>query len=154
VVQTDPEFIHRYSAAGNYQVTLTVTDQAGNQDSYTKEVQVKEPKLLGTVKVHVEDADGQSLSGVPVYFDLDNTSDNVRYTDGGGDTEFISQVGKFSVGAYDTNYLPVKRDVVVRSNTATEITLTMVEAPIVTGKFEVDRMTLDEIQAAGIDIAD
>lgn len=154
VVQTDPEFIHRYSAAGNYQVTLTVTDQAGNQDSYTKEVQVKEPELLGTVKVHVEDADGQSLSGMPVYFDLDNTSDNVRYTDGGGDTEFISQVGKFSVGAYDTNYLPVKRDVVVRSNTATEITLTMVEAPIVTGKFEVDRMTLDEIQAAGIDIAD
>lgn len=154
VVQTDPEFIHRYSAAGNYQVTLTVTDQAGNQDSYTKEVQVKEPELLGTVKVHVEDADGQSLSGMPVYFDLDNTSDNVRYTDSRGDTEFISQVGKFSVGAYDTNYLPVKRDVVVRSNTDTEITLTMVKAPIVTGKFEVDRMTLDEIQAAGIDIAD
>lgn len=144
--------IHSYGAVGTYEVTLRVTDTEGQTAEVKKTVTVEEAKLLGTVKVKAVDGNGNPIAGMPVYFDLDHTSENVKYSDVKGYASFVAGAGQYSIGAYKNGYLPAKRTVIVRANSETEIVLTMVKEPIVTGEFEVDRMTLDEIKAAGIDV--
>ncbi len=146
--------VHRYEKAGTYTVTLTVSDAAGKEAAVQKDITVIEEQMLGTVTVKAVDANGQALSDMPVYFDLDNTSENVQYTDARGRATFIAEAGLYAVGAYKDGFLPVKQSVIVRANTETDLELTVIEEPIVTGDFEVHRMTLDEIIAAGIDVAD
>ena len=148
-----PKLIHKYSETGNYTITLTVTDKDGHAGVAQKKVTVEEAKMLGTIKVKTVDGNGRTLAGTPVYFDLDNTSENVKYADAEGYVTFAAGVGQYAVGAYKDGYLPVKKSVIVRANTETELELTLIEEPIVTGKFEVNRMTLDEIIAAGIDVS-
>lgn len=150
---TGAKTVHRYSAEGTYTVTLKVTDSKGNTDTLAKSVEVTQPKLLGTVRAKVQDNAGNALSGVPVYFDLDRTAENVKYTDTEGYVTFAASAASYAVGTYKDGYLPVKKTVVVRANTTAEVTLTMVHEPIVTGNFEINRMTLDEIRAAGIDVS-
>lgn len=145
--------VHKYTAEGTYTVTLKVTDSKGNTDTLAKSVRVTQPKLLGIVKVKVQDDSGNALTGAPVYFDLDNTADHVKYTDTSGYATFTAAAASYAVGTYKDGYLPVKKTAVVRANTTTEITLTMVHEPIVTGNFEINRMTLDEIRAAGIEVS-
>ena len=151
---TNKKLVHKYTAVGTYDVTLTVTSDAGTTDSVTRKITVEEPKLLGTVKVKLVDSNGNRLSGIPVYYDLDNTSENIKYSGTDGYVTFTGTAGRCAIGTYCDGYLPVKRYVVVAANTTQEISITMVKEPIVTGEFEINRMTLDEIKAAGIDITD
>lgn len=146
--------VHKFTSVGTYEVTLTVINDAGTKSQVTKKITVEEPKLLGTVKVRILDSNGNRLSGIPVYFDLDNTSENIKYSDTDGYVTFSGTAGRCAVGTYCDGYLPVKRYVVVAANATQEIRITMVKEPIVTGEFEVNRMTLDEIKAAGIDVTD
>ncbi|MCQ4672836.1 leucine-rich repeat protein [Lactonifactor longoviformis] len=150
--ETGNHFVHKYTETGTYTVTLTVTDTEGNTDSLARTIEVTHPQLLGTLKVKVADAEGSPISGAPVYFNLDSSQNTVKYTGTDGCTVFSAGAARYAVGSYMENYLPVKKNVVVRANTTTELTLTMVREPIVSGGFEVDRMTLDEIVAAGIDV--
>ena len=144
--------VHKYNKSGNYKVTLTVTDNFGLADTVQKTVAVNEPQLLGTIKAKIVDVNGKAIAGVPVYFDLDNTSENVKYTNTSGEVAFVAKAARYSIGAYVDGYLPVKKSVVVKNAIEETVTLTMVKEPIVTGEFEVSRMTLDEIIAAGIDV--
>ena len=149
----DAKVIHKYSKVGRYTVALTIADKEGRTAAVKKEITVEEPKMLGTIKVKAVDGNGKILGGTPVYFDLDRTSENVKYTDPHGFVTFAAGAGQYAVGAYKDGYLPVKKSVIVRANTETEMELTLIEEPIVTGEFEVHRMTLDEIIAAGIDVS-
>ncbi len=143
---------HTYRKSGSYTAVLTVTDEAGTTSTAKKEITVEEARMLGTVVIKVVDVNGNALPKMPVYFDLDNTSENIKYTDSKGNVTFTANVGRYAIGAYKDGYLPVKKTVVTRANTQISLELTMVKEPIVTGEFEVHRMTLDEIIAAGIDV--
>lgn len=142
--------VHRYAQTGTYTVTLTVTDREGGVDFCTREVAVTDPKLIGAVEITLTDAGGAALTGMPVYFDMDNGPDYVKYTDALGKAQFTAEAGKYKVGSYANGYLPVQSSVVVRANDVTEYTIAMTKEQIVTGEFEVNRMTPDEIEAAGI----
>ena len=150
----DTKVVHRYTATGAYTVHLTVTDVQGNQSEIEKQVTVEEPKLLGTVKVKTVDASGNAVADMPVYFDMDISSDNVKYTGSDGTVTFNAGAGSYAIGTYATGYLPVKKSVVIKAGSEVQLILTVVKEPIVTGQFEVNRMTLDEIKAAGIDVSD
>ena len=150
----DTKVVHRYTATGAYTVHLTVTDVQGNQSEIEKQVTVEEPKLLGTVKVKTVDASGNAVADMPVYFDMDISSDNVKYTGSDGTVTFNAGAGSYAIGTYATGYLPVKKSVVIKAGAEVQLILTVVKEPIVTGQFEVNRMTLDEIKAAGIDVSD
>ena len=159
---TDARVIHRYpepaeddaDGTETYTVRLTITDNAGNTDTVERKVKVKRQALAGRVTVTVVSPDGKRLSNVPVYFDMDNTLERVKATDGNGQVQFVSDAGMYAIGAYTGGYLPIRRTMTVNANMDNEITLTLTEKEIVSGKFEVSRLTLDEIKELGIDTSD
>lgn len=155
-VYRSSEVVHMYGSAGTYTITLTVTDEDGNIGQVRKQVTVKERTLLGTVKVLVQGTDGLPIAGAPVYFDLGETEQFIRNTDGNGYAEFTAETGSHAVGCVIGNneYLPQKKDVVVSANAVSTLTFTMVQQPIIEGSFEIKRMTFEEIEAAGIDMDD
>ena len=153
VTSDKPVTKHKYAETGNYKVILTVEDKEGNQSVVEKTVQVEEAKLIGTLKVKVYDSNGAVLSNVPVYFDMDHTMENKKYTDERGCVEFVGVSQKYAVGVYTDGYLPVKKNVLIQAGDETELKVTLTKQAIVSGNFEINRMTLDEIIAAKIDTA-
>lgn len=146
--------IHAYEALGTYTVTLTVTDAEGNTDTVSMTVEVKERASLGNVEITVVNDSGVCVSGAPVYFDMDSDKPIIKYTDANGRVSFTANAGTYTIGAYMDGYLPVTKQVLLTGSTTRSVELIMVEQPIVAGEFEVKRMTLEEIVAAGIDIND
>ncbi|MBQ6314922.1 MAG: fibronectin type III domain-containing protein [Mogibacterium sp.] len=154
--------VHRYpepalddeDGTDTYTIRLTVTDNAGNTNTTERQVKVKRQALVGKVTVTVVRPDGTPISNVPVYFDMDRTLERVKTTDGKGQVQFVSDAGMYAIGAYTTGFLPIRRTMTVNANMENQITLTLTEKEIVTGKFEVSRLTLDEIRELGIDTSD
>ncbi|MCD8053500.1 MAG: leucine-rich repeat protein [Lachnospiraceae bacterium] len=139
---------------GTYTLTLTVTDAEGNTASVTKTLTVADESLLGTAEITIVDENGDAISGVPVYFDMEHTTENIARTNVDGIASFTAEAGRYTVGAYDSGYLPVTRQVTVAAGETATLTITMTAQEIVSGEFEVNRMTLDEIVAAGFDVND
>jgi PKD repeat protein len=77
------EVIHVYNAAGNYQVTLTVTDDGGLSDSATQSVQIDEP-VINLPPTAVINGPVSGLVGETLSFNGINSADRdgriVRYT--------------------------------------------------------------------------
>ncbi|WP_035356734.1 leucine-rich repeat protein [Acetobacterium malicum] len=151
--QSSAKIIHHYQNTGNYTIRLKVTDKNGETAETSCEISVLEPQLLGTVLVKTVDVAGNPISGIPIYFDIDNTEGNIKQSNASGEAVFTSKAEKRSIGAYADGYLPVKKSLIVRAGTQTELIVTMIKQPIVTGQFEINRMTLDEIKAAGVDVS-
>lgn len=60
--------------------------------------------------------------------------------------------GFHTIGVYGDGYLPTEKDCTILAGTGNEFRFTVTEKDIVTADFKVERMKLDEIKAAGIDI--
>ncbi|MCD8329467.1 MAG: leucine-rich repeat protein [Lachnospiraceae bacterium] len=142
------------AAEGTYTLTLTVKDAEGNTARVTKTLTVADESLLGTAEITIVDEYGDAISGVPVYFDMEHTTENIIETNVNGIASFTAEAGRYTVGAYDSGYLPVTRSVTVAAGETATLTITMTAQEIVSGEFEVNRMTLDEIVAAGFDVND
>jgi len=151
---TEMQPIKSYDAVGTYTVKLSVTDNEGITSTITKEIEVKERDLLGTLNVKVVDENNKALSYVPVYFDLGSDNQKIIYTNASGVATLQMLSGSHTIGMYASGYLPVKKDVVVLANATRTVTLTTVAEDIVTGNFEITRMEFEDIIAAGIDIYD
>ncbi|MBQ1649303.1 MAG: hypothetical protein II047_12730, partial [Bacteroidales bacterium] len=141
---------HIYQQTGTYIVTLTVTDDAHNTSELKQEVKVLNSSEIGTTKVKVVDENGALVPNAHVYFDLGSKSQTIKYTDISGCASFTACDGYHAVGCIipDNNWLPAKMDVLVQGGMQREVTLTMVHRTLVEGHFEVDRMTLEEIEDA------
>ena len=147
--------VHKYTETGTYTIVLTVTDEDGNTTELKRMTSVREREQIGTLKVQVTDSNGSTLSGADVYFDLGSDSQMIRTTDGSGTVTITAEVGKHTIGCIKGNneYLPTKKDVIITANQITSVKMVLVEQPIVEGKFEIHKMTFDEIVAAGIDMS-
>ena len=153
---TEAKAAHCYEETGTYTITLTVTDLEGNQNTVTKTITVVDRALLGTIKVLVRDEYGTAVPGASVYLDLGEENQAMKKTDGEGYALFTAQVGTHTLGCIipDNQWLPAKKDAVVTAGAETAVTMTMVHQPLIQGEFEVNRMTFEEIEAAGIDVQD
>lgn len=150
--ESDP--IHIYNEPGIYEITLTVYDSENlyHSDSFT--VNVAKREVLGSCTVTVVDEKGSLMIGMPVFFNLGNDDMSIKYTDNNGKVSFIASEGTYVVGAYKDGFLPSKTSVSIKRAAESNATLSVVEKDIVSGSFEVERMTLEEIIAAGIDVND
>ncbi|MCR5429931.1 MAG: DUF6273 domain-containing protein [Eubacterium sp.] len=144
----------KFKETGKFEVTLTVTDDDGMTNTITKEVSVLERTALGTIKVKVLDEDDNVVSNAPVYFDMKNPSQKVVNTNDEGECSYVLESGEYTIGCYKSGYLPVTKTVKVLPNATRIITIKIIKEEIVTGKFEVTRMTFDEVQEAGINTLD
>jgi len=65
---------------------------------------------------------------------------------------FKAVAGIHKIGVYGDGYLPAEKDCTVLAGKGNQFDFNVVKEEIVTADFEVKRMTLDEIKAAGINI--
>ena len=151
---TGHKVVHVYDEAGEYMVSLTVTDNDGLKTTVTKKISVLDASSLGTVKIRVLDENGTAVPGASVYYDLGEETQVVKLTDSAGWVTFTATVGYHPVGCIiaDNNWIPVKKDVLVTAGTETEASLTMIRQPMVEGTFMINRLTYQEIKDAGIDV--
>ena len=143
-----------FANSGTYTISLTVTDRSGNVATVTKSITVNERRLLGISRVQVVDSNGNSVSGMPVYFDLGSENQQIINTNSSGYASATLPVGNHVVGTYKNGYLPVSKQVSVLSNETVLTVLTVEKQELVTGEFHVTEMTLDEIIDAGLDTSD
>jgi len=149
----DRKTTHIYAQPGTYDATLWVTDNEGNTSFVCMPVEVREPSTVGTLQVVVKDQHGAMVPGASVYFDLGGENQIKKRTDSLGTVEFTAAAGRHVIGALiaDNQWLPAKTTVIITAGETISVELTMVKEPLVEGTFEVERMTHDEIVAAGID---
>ena len=144
--------VKKYMKPGQYTVTLSVVDDDGVKTTETMLVTVNERTAVGTVRVNVVDENGKAVPNAPVYYNLGTDEQKVVYADSNGAASMLLEKGEHEIGVYKSGYLPVQKNVTVLPNATRVITATIIEQEIVTGEFEVTRMTFSEIQAAGIDV--
>lgn len=152
---TEPTVIHAYEELGEYTVTLSVTDNDGHVSTTSKTITVVERSAIGTVKIQILDENGRAVPNAPVYFDLGEETQTMKLTDSTGCAIFTSTAGVHAVGCIIPNneWLPAKKEVIILAGAQTTVPMTLVHQPLIEGVFEVNRMTFDEIVAAGIDVS-
>ena len=145
-------FIHKYNEVKKYTVTLTVTNEQGLVSTLRQVIEVTERVLLGESTVFVKTTEGKPAAGINVYVDLGQDLQKKLSTDSNGKVTFTTVAGIHTLGVFGDGYLPAEKECTILAGTGNRFYFTVTEEDIVTADFKVERMKLDEIKAAGIDI--
>lgn len=143
---------HVYQDRGAYTVRLTVADFAGHTDTAETTILIHNREDIGTARILLQSETGVPLPNIKVYINLGSEDMEIIKTDSSGWAEIKKLPGSYLIGAYDEDYLPVKKEVVFEAGKTVEQRWTMVYSKIVVGDLDFHRMTLEEIIEAGIDI--
>lgn len=143
---TTPNGTHAYTSEGDFTLTLTVYDDAGNSNSASINVHVYPSNYTETV-FKIRDKDTKNgISEATVY-----VSENEIYnTDSSGRVTIITAKENTNLYFYKSGYLPVHETISITDNYEGLIELKQDE--IITGKMEVRELEIDEIKDLGIDI--
>ncbi|MFZ3171039.1 MAG: fibronectin type III domain-containing protein [Carboxydocellales bacterium] len=148
------EPVHAYDNFGTYTVALTVYDPAGNSSSPDwLQVTVMPPQRAGSLEVRViDDVSGASISGASVVVQYPDGTIQKTYTNGQGLASLAVLPGDYKVYGYKTDFKPASTDASVFVNQKTTATVRLKRGQLVVGELNVKRMSLDEIEAVGIDV--
>ncbi|NLY43091.1 MAG: PKD domain-containing protein, partial [Clostridiaceae bacterium] len=145
--------VHVYNSVGTYTVSLTVYDPAGNHDTDTLQVVVREPQQVGTLEVRViDDSSGAPLPGASIVIQYPDGTMQKVIANSQGMANIVAEAGEYKVYAYKTDYKPTSVDATVLLNQSTSQIVRLKKGELVVGELTVRRLTIDEIEAAGIDV--
>lgn len=143
---------HVFTTAGTYEVTLT-TEQDGETDTDTATVTVSDPPPAEGLDVHVTGG-GQALAGADVMVIAPDGKRFSAGTDGSGDATLQGLPdGAVAVYAWADGFRP-KTATATLSRRLGEVTIDLEAGEAGAATLESHRMTLEEIEAAGIDVSD
>ena len=146
---------HSYSEAGNYTLTLMVTDPAGNTSTDTTSVKVVSIDEVGILEVKViDDVTGELLPGSSVVIDYPDGATHKTTTNSVGAAFVVAPPGEYEVFAFKTDFRPASVKVTMARGQKNTVMIRLPKGSVVTGELKAERMNLDEIIAAGIDITD
>lgn len=146
---------HTYSDSGSYTVTLTVTDESGNNDIDTMAVEVYGEGYC-TAEILITDKEGNPLSNAFAYCEELTYVDNAMFTsDDNGLISLTAKEGTYSFYFYaGMDYIPQKIDINLKGIISgdSKVTVALEKADMVTADFNVKELGIKEIQDLGIDI--
>ncbi|HOJ11923.1 MAG TPA: Ig-like domain-containing protein, partial [Clostridiales bacterium] len=146
---------HSYNAVGDYTATLTVTDPAGNTAVDTTGVKVVSIDEVGILEVKViDDVTGELLPGSSVVIDYPDGATHKTTTNSVGAAFVIAPPGDYEVYAFKTDFRPASAKVTMVRGQKNTVMIRLPKGSVVTGELKAERMDIDEIIAAGIDITD
>lgn len=146
------KFIHKYTETGIYKVTLTCTNEQGLVSEIEQIIEVIPRVLMGQSTVTVKTTDGKAASNINVYIDLGTDRQKKLTTDASGKLTFDAVAGIHTIGVFGDGYLPAEKECTILAGSGNRFDFVVTQKEIVTADFKVERMKLDEIKAAGIDI--
>ena len=152
-VSDNKRTVKMYDSVGTYLVVLTVMDNDGNTASVEKEIVVADTSNLGEVSVRLS-TDSGVLKRERVIIDIGTDQEFETTTDSNGIAHCKLSYGEHSISFYKNGYLPAQKTFTVNRRMNTAIELPVSSGDIVSGDFEVHRMTFDEIVASEIDTND
>jgi PKD repeat protein len=143
---------HAYASAGSYTATLTVS-WAGASHSATTTVTVAAPAAQ-TPAVTIQDTGGHPIAGAQVLYISPSGTRTSAIAGGDGVARLAGLPdGTDTVYAYQSGYQPAAGQITV-SGGAGQATITLQSGTVATSTLDSHQMTLQEIQAAGIDASD
>lgn len=111
--------------AGDYSVTLTVEDAAGNRSQAVTRITALPADNSGSVKVRVTDTSGRPLAHAYVYVKLSEEERRNLRTDGEGKVTLSALAGPCQVAAYKEGYLPKEETVEIHNYQTGERTIAL-----------------------------
>ncbi len=146
---------HNYNRVGTYTITLSVADAEGNIDTTYSTVVVKDKEESGHTVVTVKGSDGLPIAGADVYVNMDGSEQGtIRCkTNSLGEATIVAENGTYDVAAFAEGYLPSQEEVEFAQGEERKVDIILKSGEIVTGELTFERMELDDMIAAGVDLS-
>ena len=144
---------HIYSEAGTYTVTLSVTDESGNSGTDTTTVTVYD-KDYSITEIQIKDDSGNILPSAAAYCELPDIEETTFYSDRNGVVTLVAKSGTYDFCFFANGCLPVKQQITLNGiSTGTgRKTVTLTKSEIVTAKFNITELDIEEVENLGIDV--
>lgn len=147
---------HAYSAAGTYNVTLTVTDESGNSDTDTLTVTVYD-KNHCMVRIKVTDDSGEALPSAVALCTLPDIEETMFYSNADGEISLVATKGTYDFYFFANGCLPLKKTITLEANNlgSASQTITLTRSDLVTyDEFKIEPLNIEEMLEHGININD
>ena len=151
---TGAQPVYTYDSEGVYTVILTVKDAAGNSAKTSMAVQVLSNNGNGTAEVTVIDTVGTPLAYADVYMKYPDGNITTMKTDGMGKVQIAAAQGSYEVAAYANGYLPNDRTINISRYEEVKESIVLESGELIVGDLTVEKMSLQEMIDAGVNIAD
>ena len=150
-VSDEAKVKHTYNSEGDYNVSLTVYDSAGNFDTAQMKVKVY-PEDYSCTRIKITDSNGMYIPNARIYCEslpekLDAMSDS------SGCYDFVYPDGSFNIYIYQNGYLPQMITISSEDRKSNEY-VSLKKQNVVTGNISVKELDFNEIKSLGIDIND
>lgn len=143
---------HSYITQGVYTVVLKVIDSSGNEATAQKTINILKKNTSGTLNVTVTDNSGKSVPYTNIYVNVGQDNQFKQLTDSNGKISLKLKPGVYNIGAYKKDYSPKQQEVLITENKENNLNFILEESKMVVGGITATKMTLDQIQKAGIDV--